>query len=386
MARINRRQSHAIVALVSIALWFPNVPIQVFGQQSSAAPVDSGPWIQTDQAIQKLVAQTLREHNDLPGLVAAIAKQDQPMRIGAGGKRNSNRDEPFTIYDQVHIGSCTKAFTATMLARLVDRKVLSWDTTIQQALPELSKKIHADYQDVTLSQLTMHYGGMPANARNWWLDGGRDITERRELIAVDSLAGAPPNKPGSTYLYSNLGYMMAGLMAARTTGKSWEQLVREEVFEPLKLTSAGFGPPGTKGGADQPWGHLLRGKNTLLPMQRDNAPAMGPAGTIHLSISDWATFCLQHATTAGNQFLSAESIQEIHKPDARSRYAKGWIVIKRPGQGTMLTHGGSNTMWYADVWIAIEKKTVYLAVTNVGGDGVTETIDRVIGGLMKLDR
>ena len=135
--------------------------------------------------------------------------------------------------------------------------MLSWDSTIKQVLPELSKKIHTDYHDVTLSQLAMHYGGLPANARNWWLNGGDDITQRRELIAADSLATAPKHKPGTKYLYSNLGYMIAGLMAARTTGKSWEQLVREEVFEPLNLKSAGFGPPGTKGGVDQPWGHVI---------------------------------------------------------------------------------------------------------------------------------
>ncbi len=384
MIRINRWQTKVRFVIFCSALSISVTGRQAFGQHLTGEEVANRAAIQADQAIQDLIDKTLSKH-DFPGLVAVIAKQDQPIRIAASGKRKSNQDEPITIDDQIHIGSCTKAMTASMLARLVDRKVLSWDTSIKQALPELSKKIHPDYHDVTFSQLTMHYGGMPPNARNWWLDGGDDITQRRELIAADSLAAAPKHKPGSQYLYSNLGYMMAGLMAARTAGKSWEQLVREEVFEPLDLKSAGFGPPGTKGDIDQPWGHVIvNGK--FVPMQRDNAPALGPAGTIHLSLSDWATFCLQHATTEGNPFLSAAAIKELHKPDPKSRYAKGWIVVNRSGQGTMLTHSGSNTMWLATVWIAVDSKTVYLAATNVAGDGVAEAIDGVISGLMQMDR
>ena len=76
-------------------------------------------------------------------------------------------------------------------------------------------------------------------------------------------------------------------------------------------------------------------------------------------------------------------IQELHKQDPKSRYAKGWIVIKRPGRGTLLTHSGSNTMWYATVLIAMDSKTVYLAVTNVAGKGVPQAMEGVIRGLMQ---
>lgn len=338
-----------------------------------------------DTAIGELLDKTLKEH-DLPGLVAAIAKEGQPIRIAAAGVRKTGADELITVFDQIHIGSCTKAMTASMLARLVEQDVLTWKTTIKQVMPELCQKIHSDYHDVTLSQLLMHFGGMPANAKNWWLVGGDNITQRRELIAAETLKAAPKLKPGSKYLYSNVGYMMAGLMAAKATGKSWEQLVQEEVFDPLELKSAGFGPPGTKGKSDQPWGHLVRGKGKPWPLQRDNAPTLGPAGTIHLSVSDWAVFCLQHANDEENQFLLAETLAELHQPDPNSRYAKGWIVITRPGQGTMLTHSGSNTMWHATVWISKKTKTVYIAVANAAGKGVSQAINGVIGGLVRLDR
>jgi CubicO group peptidase (beta-lactamase class C family) len=385
MTRINLKRLANVLAIFCTLFSVASLPPTASGRQAAAVESQRGTTVQPDQAIQILIDKTLRG-SKLPGLVAAIAKPDRPLRVAAGGIRKSKQSEPMTIFDQVHLGSCTKSITASMLARLVERNVLSWDMTIKQALPELCEDIHADYHDVTLSQLTMHYGAMPANAGNWWLSGGKDITQRRELIAAETLVDAPKYKPGTKYLYSNLGYMVAGLMAARTTGISWEQLIRREVFEPLDLKTAGFGAPGTQGDIAQPWGHVIWGKNKLVPMQRDNAPALGPAGTIHMSINDWARFCLQHALTDGNPFLSAESIQELHKPDPKSRYAKGWIVINKRDRGTILAHSGSNKTWYATVWISLPSKTVYLAATNVAGDGIPKTIDSVLIELVRLDQ
>ena len=103
------------------------------------------------------------------------------------------------------------------------------------------------------------------------------------------------SKPGEKFLYSNWGYVIAGHMAEKATGKSWETLMQTEVFGPLKMSTAGFGGTGTLGKIDQPWPHSMLG----MPMPtngkaQDNLPVMGPAGTIHMTIQDWGKFVAEH--------------------------------------------------------------------------------------------
>lgn len=95
-------------------------------------------------------------------------------------------------------------------------------------------------------------GGVQANAENWWKYNGDEseagiIQQRRNQLLdnLDVMRGTV-----GTYEYSNLGYMVAGAMAEKLTGKSWENLMRVKLFNPLGMTSAGFGAPGTPGKID----------------------------------------------------------------------------------------------------------------------------------------
>ncbi len=124
------------------------------------------------------------------------------------------------------------------------------------------------------------------------------------------LKDAPLTKPGSTYAYSNVGYVLAGLMAEHVSGQSWETLMNKRLFEPLGMTSAGFGSPGHPGKVDQPWGHRDSG-GEVRPTQVDNAPVMGPAGTVHCSVPDWAKFASLHMSERAGK---AQATQGEHLP------------------------------------------------------------------------
>ena len=73
---------------------------------------------------------------------------------------------------------------------------------------------------------------------------------------LNVIAEKPAHPPGEKYAYSNVGYTIAGAMAEKATGATWEDLVKREVFEPLELTGAGFGPPKSPDETlEQPRGH-----------------------------------------------------------------------------------------------------------------------------------
>jgi CubicO group peptidase (beta-lactamase class C family) len=341
-----------------------------------------------DKEVNALL-EPIRDKYKMPGLVAALVRGDRVLALGAVGVRKHGSPEPITVHDQIHIGSCTKAMTATLLALLVQEKKLRWDSTLGEVFTEDREKLHPDYRKVTLSQLLTHRASLPANVIWWALGRDEPTTRQRYTLLRTVLARAPKIEPGTEFHYSNVGYAVAGLMAEHVTGRSWEALMRERLFEPLGMKSAGFGPPGTKGKVDQPWGHFP-GKEGPRPRQADNAPVLGPAGTVHCTLSDWAKFIALHLqkSEGKTRLLTAASLRRLHTPPAEGRpYAFGWLVFERDwAAGKALTHAGSNKMWFAVAWLAPERNFAVLVATNVGGDEAREGCDEAVGALVDLYR
>ena len=192
--------------------------------------------------------------------------------------RKAGDPQPLLTTDSIHIGSNTKSMTATLLAVLVRDGVFDdgWNTTIAGVFPEAREDIHPEYRGVTLWQLVTMTGGVRCDAGDWQAHRDADLVGRRYAILRDNLAD-PPAATAGQHLYSNLAYVVAGAMAERITGKTWATLMQEGLFEPLGMASAGFGPPGTPGEVDQPWGHQRDPDSAewypiSLTMQRRSAP------------------------------------------------------------------------------------------------------------------
>jgi CubicO group peptidase (beta-lactamase class C family) len=377
------RRRDVLHAAVSHGLAFWS--IAAFGQtkgkeQKKAAPSP----VQADDRVNKILAPVRDEHH-LPGLIGAIITGNRLAAIGAIGIRKFGAPEVMTVTDQVHIGSCTKAMTATLIGTLIDENKLSSGTTIREVFPKDAPQLHPDFQGVTLLQLLTHRAGLPANGPWGQLSGNTATEQRRDLLAR-MLKKAPQNRPGSTFTYSNVGYALAGLMAEEVTGESWEALMRRRLFEPLGMNSPGFGAPGHPGQVDQPWGHHPSGKENT-PTQQDNVPALGPAGTVHCTLPDWAQFAVLHREGAREQgkLLKPATFRMLHTPPSGKDYACGWVVATKPwgGDSPTLWHNGSNTSWFATISIAPARDFAVLIATNVGGGSAAKACDQAAAKLME---
>jgi len=337
-----------------------------------AAPEGLGPLL-----------EPIRAKHGLPALGGAIVRGDRLVAIGAVGVRAQGSKAPVTTKDLWHLGSCTKSMTATAIARLVDRGVLSWKSTLAEAFPEPRPKVAAGWEAATLEHLLTHRSGAPSDLRPgglWarlWKREGTPTEQRRQLVE-GVLAKPPLTPPGTKHLYANAGFAIAGAMAEKALGKPWEEIVRAELFEPLGMSRAGFGPPGKAGEMDQPRGHAPSPEGPV-PVEpgpgADNPPAVAPAGTVHAPLEDWAKYASLHLAGARGKsdFLKPETWKTLHTPPPGETYACGWVVRDRDwAGGRTLWHNGSNTMWYAEMWIAPEKDFASLVATNVGGDGSRE--------------
>ena len=311
----------------------------------------------------------------VPALAVAVLEGERLVKLGAAGIRARGHEEKVTTSGLWHLGSCTKAMTATLCARLVERGSLRWDMTLREAFPKEVERIHADLRGVTLEQLLSHRAGLAANppttVMRKMLASGESRAARELLLSDGILEKAPDHKPGTKFLYSNFGFILAGLMAERATDKDWEVLMREELFEPLGMKSAGFGPPGSADVVDQPRGHGLFGQQLPPGPTADNPRGLGPAGTVHCSLEDWSKFVALHlqAARGESRLLKRASFEKLHTPlgNDKDQYALGWIVAERPwADGRVFTHNGSNTYWYVVTWIAPKKNFAGLAACNTG--------------------
>ena len=285
--------------------------------------------------------------------------------------------------------------TATVAAMLVEQGKISWTTTIGEIFPELKSEMHPDYLGVTLEQLLSQRSGAPGDApadvwRDAWSASGT-AAEQRLAFIKGVLARAPEAKPGTKYIYSNQGYTIAGVMLEKATGKTWEDLLRSMLFEPLGMTTAGFGAPASVDKVDQPWGHttMSSGGEPVPPGPgADNPLAISPAGAGHCSVGDLAKYAVFHMAgeRGESKLLKAESFKKLHTAVADNHdYALGWIVQKRPwAKGRALMHNGSNTMFYVVVWMAPDKNCAVIVASNIGVDEASQGCDEVASNLINI--
>jgi CubicO group peptidase (beta-lactamase class C family) len=335
----------------------------------------------------------LVERHKVPALCGGIVVGPRLGAAGVAGVRRRGFPERATLDDRWHLGSCTKAMTATLCAMLDAEGKLSLDATLEKALGAATFKRlggHDGWRTATIEGLLRHRAGAPANldvgglwGRLWRRNGS--AREQREQL----LEGLLPQAPGPTtaFVYSNAGYAIAGLCCERAVDQPYEALMAKRLFAPLGITSAGFGAPGVEGRADEPRGHTSDGKPIEPGPQADNPPSVAPAGTLHMTLADWARFAGLHleAAQGRSKLLTKAQAQRLHAPPAgvEPAYAAGWMVMDRAWGGRVLTHSGSNTMWFCVAWLAPEKGFGVLVCVNEAGEHAQKAADEAAWALIQ---
>lgn len=303
--------------------------------------------------------EAVRAEADVPALGAAVSR-DGKVTLAVSGEQIDDDAGPVQEGDAWHIGSCGKAFTATLAARLVEQGKLAWNSTLAEVVPEL-KDVAGKQGDVTVKQLLSHSAGIDDHGDDIWpelwkiqADEKLDIRQKR-LAAARAVLQKDHADPGSEYRYSNAGYMLAAIMMETVSDASWEDLMRREVFEPLGITTADFGV------APKTGGHSKTEDGWMLALN-DNPQVIGPAGTMHLSLGDWLKFCQIHLEPG--DYLTADSIKTLHAPVIDTgdgqQYALGWLITP----DNRLAHEGSNTHCHAIAVLVPEQNLAIVSATN----------------------
>ncbi|HWD20814.1 MAG TPA: serine hydrolase domain-containing protein [Verrucomicrobiae bacterium] len=348
------------------------------GQNASTGP-SSG----SAEIVRLLIP--VREKYHVPAMAAAYVTSKGLVAAGVVGVRKQGTDIAATLDDQWHLGSDTKAMTATLAAKLVEQNRLRWSATLAEIFPEWAAQFDPTTGRITICQLLTHRSGLPPNP-DLAKYGGADGRAERQRLVREGLRHTLPHAPGSHYEYSNFGYIVAGAVIERVTSNTWEQAMQKEIFAPLGMNSVGFGGTGTPGRIDQPWGHdandmPVGGNGPAM----DNPPVLSPAGRVHCTIQDWAKFIVDQVRGARGEkaLLQPASYHFLHTPPAGGEYALGWIATARPWAGGLaLTHAGDNTMNCADVWIAPGRDFAILVCVNQTGAIALKSADATVSALI----
>ena len=180
------------------------------------------PLITEDNALSATLSQICEQYKQ-PAMACALVNGKGIITKAAVGSSVYGEDMPVNIDSRFHIGSITKSMTALLIQMLVDEGKLSYDTTLEQALPDIPMR--ADYRNVTISELLLSKAGIIAFQRTDLEDQNivqklwaeipaeyPDPMEQRREVAKLALNLNPIAEPGSKAIYSNVGWSIAGLI------------------------------------------------------------------------------------------------------------------------------------------------------------------------------
>ena len=362
---------------------------KVQGVNQDTAQVEEEPPVATWEDISEALS-LIQAESEAPAMGAARLEGGEVTHMGTVGLRSASDSVEVTDWDKWHLGSCTKAMTATLFGTFADEGLVSWDSTMAELFPTFD--LHPDYESVTVEMMLSHTGGtwgsLTEHSDVWSLmrEEG-NVIETRELVAETVLSEAPEAAPGTIFLYSNVAYMIVGSALERLSGQSWEDLMQQRIFDPLDMGSCGFGAPDPEGTLEHPWGHYNGEPVDGAFDYADNPTSLGPAGTVHCSLLDWSKFVSEQmkAYRGESTILSTAQSQQLFETQLNN-YAMGWGVVERSwADGVALNHSGSNTMNMAVVWAAPELDVAFMATANASTDSVYMSMDEAIVMMLELD-
>jgi CubicO group peptidase (beta-lactamase class C family) len=329
------------------------------------------------EALQARLEQT-RADGGLPGLTLLTVDGEAIETISASGGAARLRPD-----DLLQTGSQTKAVTAMLLARLVERNRLRWDSTLAELFPEWGATMQPALRDVTVAQLLRHRGGLQrdieeADGKNLLpLATGDLVTDRTTAIGY-MLRQPLATMPGSTALYSNVGYMLAGLIAERAGGAPFETLVQQEVFAPLGVTAT-FGFPEDLGTTVGHVWHDGVWRPADFPAQdRYNmARIMAAAGGMTISMPEYGKLLREQlrGLRGYSTFLDKATFELIHS--AQDRYGFGWAASDVPGNGRVSAHAGSWGSYYVFAIVVPGADRAVAVASNCFGQQAVEQLDEL---------
>jgi CubicO group peptidase (beta-lactamase class C family) len=329
------------------------------------------------------------------GFAVAVVEKNKVVYANGFGYRDYENKIPVTTNTLFAIGSCTKAFTATVLGILRKDGKIDYDKPVRDYLPELKFYNNEMNDKITLRDMMCHRTGLPRHDYSWYLF----TTNSRDSLIQRIQYLEPSAAPKERWQYNNFMFLAQGVVTEKITGKKWEDNVREKIFVPLGMNNSFFSVDDLGKNADASFGYGLKNDSIIKKLDYYHIDALGPAGSINSNANDMAKWVI--AWINNGKVDGKEIIPEAHRNDAissqmvitgalpdkenpdiyLSNYGFGWILDSYRGH-YRVEHGGNIDGFSANTCFFPSDSIGIIVLTNQNSSTVPSIVRNIIADRM----
>ena len=339
-------------------------------------------------------ARVLKEWH-AAGFAVAVVEKNHIVYAKGFGYRDYENKIPVTPNTLFAIGSCTKAFTASLIGMLVQEGKLDYDKPVRDYLPEL--KFYKDEMNdkITLRDMMCHRTGLPRHDYSWYLFS----TSSRDSLLQRIQYMEPSAGLREKWQYNNFMFFAQGMVAEKITGRKWEDNIRERIFQPLGMSNSNFSVDDMKKSKDAALGYEAKKDSIINKMDYYHIDAMGPAGSINSSVNDMSKWVItwinngkfdgkeiipaSHRTEAiSSQMVIAGALPEKENPDIYfANYGFGWMVSSYKSH-YRVEHGGNIDGFSASTSFFPSDSIGIIVLCNQNGSAVPSIVRNLLADRM----
>lgn len=332
-------------------------------------PLVSALDLKTDSIAKAFMAKA-----NTAGLAIGVLENGKNYYYNYGETVKGNRKVPNekTLYE---IGSITKTFTGILLAYFVEQKKVKLDDPINKYLPDSIPAITYNGKPVTLASLSNHSSGLPRLPSNFW-QGATNLNPYKHYDNPRLFSFLKNHKlvrePGSQYEYSNLAVGLLGVILERVSGKPYEQLVKEIIWQPLKMNATRI--------------TLLKNDSAIfaqayggqLTVHSWEFQSLAAAGAIRSSTSDMLLYAAAQMNTGNSTLQKAIALShQMTFEKNNQRVALGWHLIINQ-EKKYVFHNGQTGGYYTILVVNPASKRAVVMLTNALVDPMGSATDLMI--------
>jgi CubicO group peptidase (beta-lactamase class C family) len=339
---------------------------------ASASSVSADPLDGFDAYVESSMAEW-----DVPGAAIAIVKDDKIIYERGFGVRDISGDDAVNEHTLFAIGSTSKAFTAAIIAMLVDEGKMKWSDPVAKHLPYFELFDPLASREINIVDLMCHRVGLARGDALWY---GTPYNREEILRRIRYLE--PSSSFRSRYEYQNIMFLAAGEAAAAANGVSWDDMIETRIFRPLGMKRSRTTIRGLERVRNVATPHALLGDGKLHTVKHRNLDNIAPAGSIYSSVhemSQWIRFQLANGEYGDKRLISEDGMEMMRTPQINepiweamkkpfpsihfTSYGLGWSLLDLHGRMVM-THGGGIDGMVTSVMIVPEESLGVIILSN----------------------
>jgi len=343
-----------------------------------------------DASLDTAFARVLKDWH-AAGFAVAVVEKNKVIYAKGFGYRDWDSKLPVTPHTLFAIGSCTKAFTASLIGMLQQEGRLNIDKPVRDYLPELKFYTPAMDETITLRDMMCHRTGLPRHDLSWYLFGNvnRDSMVRK-IQYMEPTAGIREK-----WQYNNFMFAAQGVVVEHLTGKSWESNITEKIFQPLGMKESYFSTKDMLSSPDAALGYDLKKDSIIKKLDYYEIAALAPAGAINSNVLDmasWVTTWINGGKFQGKEILPASYVSDAitaqmaiggglptkENPDVLfATYGFGWFLASYRGH-YRVEHGGNIDGFSASTCFFPTDSIGIIVLTNQNGSQVPSIIRNIL--------